>query len=134
MHQKSSDGALRYWDFTLLDMLAMQLSFLLSHAILNHGGFLYLNPPCRMLAIIFFSAQMALGLHSDSYDHIYTRDNFAEFTKLIVQVVEIWLLPEGNHLHHHHLPEPGLLLPHLEQAPPPAQRPVPAQDGDRHHP
>ena len=92
MHQKSSDGALRYWDFTLLDMLAMQLSFLLSHAILNHGGFLYLNPPCRMLAIIFFSAQMALGLHSDSYDHIYTRDNFAEFTKLIVQVVEIWLL------------------------------------------
>ena len=40
MQQKSSDSALRYWEFTLLDMLAMQLSFLLSHSILGHEGFL----------------------------------------------------------------------------------------------
>ena len=92
MHRKSSDGALRFWEFTLLDMLAMQLSFLLSHSILGHEGFLYANPACRMQAIIFFSAQMALGLHSDSYDHIFTRDSFAELVKLLVNVVEIWLL------------------------------------------
>ena len=92
MQQKSSDTALRYLDFTLLDMLAMQLSFLLSHSILGHEGFLYSNPVCRMQALIFFSAQMALGLHSDSYDHIFSRDNFAEFLKLLVNVAEIWLL------------------------------------------
>ena len=92
MHRKSSDGALQFWEFTLLDMLAMQLSFLLSHSILGHEGFLYANPACRMQAIIFFSAQMALGLHSDSYDHIFTRDSFAELVKLLVNVVEIWLL------------------------------------------
>ena len=92
MHRKSSDGALRFWEFTLLDMLAMQLSFLLSHSILGHEGFLYANPACRMQAMIFFSAQMALGLHSDSYDHIFTRDSFAELVKLLVNVVEIWLL------------------------------------------
>ena len=92
MHRKSSDSALRYWEFTLIDMLAMQLSFLLSHSLLGHEGFLYFNPTCRMQAIIFFSAQMALGLHSDTYDHIYSRDHFAEFTKLLVNMVEIWLL------------------------------------------
>ena len=92
MHRRSSDSALRYLEFTLLDMLAMQLSFLLSHSLLGHEGFLYLNPQCRMQAVIFFSAQMALGLHSDSYDHIYSRDHFAEFTKLLVHVMEIWLL------------------------------------------
>ena len=92
MQPKSSDTALRHWDFTLLDMLAMQLSFLLSHSLLGHEGFLYLNPVCRMQAMIFFSAQMALGLHSDSYDHIYSRDNFAEFLKLLVNMLEIWLL------------------------------------------
>ena len=92
MHRKSSDGALRFWEFTLLDMLAMQLSFLLSHSLLGHEGFLYANPACRMQAMIFFSAQMALGLHSDSYDRIFTRDSFAELVKLLVNVVEIWLL------------------------------------------
>lgn len=92
MRQRSSDGALKYWEFTLLDMLAMQLSFLLSHAILGHRGFLYADPSCRMQALIFFSAQMALGLHSDSYDHIYARDSFSEFLKLLVNIMEIWLL------------------------------------------
>ena len=92
MQQKSSDSALRYLDFTLLDMLAMQLSFLLAHNILGHEGFLYFNQVCRMQAIIYFMAQMALGIHSDSYDHIFSRDNFAEFSKLLVNVAEIWFL------------------------------------------
>ena len=92
MRPKNSDSALRHWDFTLLDMLAMQLSFLLSHSLLGHEGFMYFNPSCRMQALIFFSAQMALGMHSDSYDHIFTRDNFAEFLKLLVNLLEIWLL------------------------------------------
>lgn len=70
----------------------MQLSFMLSHALLNHEKFLYANSACRMLAIVFFSSQMALGLHSDSYDHVYSRDNFAEFTKLLVNLAEIWVL------------------------------------------
>ena len=92
MQSKSSDSALRHWDFTLLDMLAMQLSFLLSHSILGHEGFMYFNPSCRMQALIFFSAQMALGIHSDSYDHVFSRDNFAELIGLLVNVFEIGLL------------------------------------------
>lgn len=92
MHARGSDSALQYWEFTLIDMLAMQLSFLLSHSILHHEGFLYANPECRMNALIFFSAQMALGLHSDSYDRIYSRDSFAEFIKLLVNMLEIWIL------------------------------------------
>ncbi len=92
MHRKSSDSAIQHWDFTLLDMLAMQLSFLVAHLILGHEGFMYANPTCRMQALIFFSAQMALGMHSETYDHIYSRDSFAEIMMLLVNVAEIWIL------------------------------------------
>ena len=92
MHRRGSDGALRHLDFTVIDMLAMQLSFIFTHLVMGHEGFLYLNPNCRMLAIIAFSAQMALGMFSDSYDRIFVRDSFSEFTKLLLNVAEIWLL------------------------------------------
>ncbi len=92
MHRRGSDGALRHLDFTVLDMLSMQLSFLITHLVMGHEGFLYLNSNCRMQAIVAFSAQMALGMFSDAYDHIFVRDKFSEFTKLLLNVMEIWLL------------------------------------------
>lgn len=92
MHRRGSDGALRHLDFTVLDMVAMQLSFILTHIVMGHEGSVYLNPVCRMQAIVAFSAQMAIGFFSDAYDHIFMRDNFSEFMKLLLNVVEIWLL------------------------------------------
>ena len=92
MHSKSSDIALHHWDFTLLDMLAMQLSFILAHYLLGHEGFLYTSADCRMQALVFFSAQMALGLHSDAYDHVFSRDNFDEIVQLLVNTAEAMLL------------------------------------------
>lgn len=92
MHRRGSDGALRHLDFTVIDMLAMQLGFIFTHLVMGHEGFLYLNPDCRIKAIIAFSAQMALGMFSDSYDRIYVRDDFSEFTKLLLNLAEIWLL------------------------------------------
>ena len=92
MQKRGSDGALRHLDFTVLDMLVMQLSFMLTHLVMGHEHFLYLNSACRIQAIIAFSAQMALGMYSDAYDHIFVRDKFAEFTKLLLNVAEIWLL------------------------------------------
>ena len=92
MHRIGSDGAMRHLDFTLFDMLIMQLSFMITHTVMGHETFLYLNHPCRVQAIIFFSAQMALGMYSETYNHIFTRDLFDEFTMLLINVVEIWLL------------------------------------------
>lgn len=92
MHRSGSDGAMRHLDFTLFDMLIMQLSFMITHSIMGHESFLYFNHPCRVQAIIFFSAQMALGMHSETYNHIFTRDLFDEFLMLLINVLEIWLL------------------------------------------
>ena len=92
MQRRGSDGALRHLDFTVLDMLIMQLSFLITHTVMGHEQFMYFNPLCRMQAIIAFSAQMALGIYSDAYDHVFVRDKFAEFGKLLLNVAEIWLL------------------------------------------
>ena len=76
MHSRGSDGAMRHLDFTILDMLVMQFSFIITHGVMGHEGFMYLNHVCRVQAIIFFSAQMALGMYSNTYDHIFTRGIF----------------------------------------------------------
>mgnify|MGYP002625715441 CR=1 FL=1 len=44
------------------------------------------------LAIIFFIAQIALGLLSSIYDHVFTRDSFMEYVSLLLNIGEIWLL------------------------------------------
>ena len=92
MHSRGSDGAIRHLDFTILDMLVMQFSFIITHGVMGHEGFMYLNHVCRVQAIIFFSAQMALGMYSNTYDHIFTRGIFEEFYRLLINVAEIWLL------------------------------------------
>ena len=91
MHRIGSDGALRHLDFTLLDILTMQLSLLLMSWIMYRHGRVYTDPGLRMQAIALFSAQLALGLLSKSYDGVFTRDVFAEFTALLLYVGETWL-------------------------------------------
>ena len=92
MHRRGSDSALRHLDFLLFDILAMQIAFMLMYWITRHRGLIYLDPSFRVQPIIFFSAQMALGMFSDVYDHIFTRDMYTEFGSLLLSVFEIWLL------------------------------------------
>ena len=61
MQAKSSDSALRHWDFTLLDMLAMQLIFLLAHTLLLHEGFMYFNPHKLLDGFMYHVGLVELG-------------------------------------------------------------------------
>ena len=92
MHTRGADGALRHLDFLLFDMLSMQLGFILMYWIIGNDGLIHLDPEYRIQPIIFFSAQMALGLFSDMYDHVFVRDMYSEFGYLLRNVAEIWLL------------------------------------------
>lgn len=92
MHRTGEDGALRHLDYAVLDAVCMQISFLLMYYLMGYNGFLYLNQRYRIAAIIFFSAQMALGLFSDTYNRIFKRRAYQEFVSLLQYVLEVWLL------------------------------------------
>lgn len=92
MHRSGEDGALRHLDYALLDVICMQVSFMLMFYLMKHEGFLYFNTRYRTAATIFFSAQMALGLFSDTYNGIFKRTPYHEFTLLLQYVTEVWLL------------------------------------------
>ncbi|MBR6185702.1 MAG: sugar transferase [Clostridia bacterium] len=92
MHRRGSDSALRHLDFLVCDILVMQFSFILMYWITRHAGLIYLDPAFRVQPIIFFSAQMALGMFSDVYDHVFTRNTYKEFGSLLLSMFEIWLL------------------------------------------
>ena len=92
MHRAGKDGALRYLDFALLDILCMQFSLIMAYWLTGHSGLIYLETDYRIQACIFFSAQMALGLFSDCYDGILNRGPYAEFWVLLRYVAEVWLL------------------------------------------
>ena len=92
MHRRGDDNALRHLDFTIIDIIAMQLSFILLYWITGHYGLIYLDPYYRIQAVVFFSGQMALGLFSDVYHGVLTRDAHEEFNIMLRYSLEIWLL------------------------------------------
>ena len=92
MHRSGKDGALRHLDYAVLDVLCMQLAFMLMFSLRGHSGLVYFTARYRIAATIFFSAQMALGLFSDTYNGIARRNAYQEFVCLALYVTEVWLL------------------------------------------
>ena len=91
MHHSEDDNALKYLDFTAIDIIAMQLSCLLMYWITRSGGIIYQDPRCRLLAYGFLVAQLALGLFSDNHCGALHRDAKAEFFRVILYILELWL-------------------------------------------
>ena len=91
MHSNRSDSALRHLDFAFFDVLVMQLSFILMYAITRHSGFIYHDEQYLIQASAVFVAQVGLGLFSNAYDQIFTRDIYAEMKSLLVNILLILL-------------------------------------------
>ena len=92
MHTSQTDNALRHLDFTFFDTVVMQISFLLMHFLTRHEGFLYADGDHRMVALVFFFVQIVLGLFSDIYDKVFTRDSHREFWALLRNVFLVLVL------------------------------------------
>lgn len=92
LHKTDGETGLQHLDFVLLDMSVMQICFQLMYWIMGHQGIIYADPAYRIQAIIFFSAQMALGLTSDAYSLITVRSRFKEFSLMNAFFLEMWLL------------------------------------------
>ena len=92
MHTNRSDSALRHLDFAFFDVLVMQLSFIMMYGITRHEGFIYNDEKYLIQASIFLVVQIALGLFSNAYDRIFTRNMYEELKSLLLNIVMIVLL------------------------------------------
>ncbi len=92
MHTNRSDSALRHLDFAVLDVLVMQLSFILMYSITRHRGFIYSDEKYIVQASVFLVVQITLGLFSNAYERIFTRSMYDELKSLLLNTILIELL------------------------------------------
>lgn len=91
MHRSGDENAFRYFDFTIIDILAMQLSCMIMYWASGHTGMIYQDPQYRMLAFCFLTAQLSLGLFSDNHFGVLRRNAREGFLKLLLYTLELWL-------------------------------------------
>ena len=77
MNQRPVRGWIKHIDFIVLDMVCLQLAFLLAHSVLISGGNPYLNSYYRYLIVILTLAQMLTIILTDNYTGI-TRRGYLE--------------------------------------------------------
>ncbi len=70
----------------------MQISFVLMYIFTKHTGFIYADETYEIQAAVFLVVQIALGMFSNAYDKIFTRDMYAELKSLLLNVGLIFLL------------------------------------------
>ncbi len=110
MHTRDTDSALQHLDFAFLDIVVLQLSLMLMYWITGHHGFIYQYEHYRVMAITFLFAQLAIGMFADIYVKIFTRDVFAEFKALLLDVALVWLAGGAFLLLLHTAPTPKEMI------------------------
>lgn len=103
MNLKPGKGWLKHADFIILDILCLQLSFILAHWLIMGVQNPYKIGSYRYLAAIFFFAQMAVILFGYNYKGILRRGYIKEAGKiiqyslsiLVVAVVFLFLIHES---------------------------------------
>lgn len=92
MYKKSAKGWLKHWDFILLDIICLQLSFVVAYYLRQGDGNLYSDHLYSGVAISFILCQIAVMFFSQSYQGILKRGYYAEFTKTVKHVCMVMLL------------------------------------------
>ena len=90
MHRRGDDNALNHIDFTVTDIVVMQLCCMLAY-FLFYNGLLYTDPVYRVLAFSLLAGQLALGLFSDNLSGVLTRNFRDGIFRLMLYTVELWL-------------------------------------------
>lgn len=81
MYKKSAQGWLKHWDFILLDIICLQLSFVVAYYLRQGDGNLYSDHLYSGVAISFILCQIAVMFFSQSYQGILKRGYYANLPK-----------------------------------------------------
>jgi exopolysaccharide biosynthesis polyprenyl glycosylphosphotransferase len=86
MRNKKKNIWYKHGDFILLDMICLQLAYLLAYAIRHNYGFAYQSQMYRDFAYIIVFSGIATGLLLENYKNILQRGSLVELKKTILEV------------------------------------------------
>ena len=89
MYGKVSDSWMKHWDFILLDLLGLQLCYVLSCCLWN-GGKVYTDDLYLNMGIIIALADICVVFFTENYKGIMRRGYFQEFKSVCRHI--IWVL------------------------------------------
>lgn len=92
MYKKSPQGWLKHWDFILLDMISLQLAFIIAYLIRNGLSNPYSQKIYQNEAIIFMLCQLVIIFINQSFEEILKRGYYEEFVKTLRHVCLVMLL------------------------------------------
>lgn len=87
MNRKPAKGLLKHADFIILDLLVLQLCFILSRWILVGADNPYNDQPFRLLAGVLFFSQIFVTVFSNNYKGILKRGMLDELFKVITYTI-----------------------------------------------
>lgn len=92
MYRKSDKGWLKHWDFILLDLLCLQIAYILAYEI-RHGIHLpYNNLLYRNMTFIFVLIQIFVTFFGESFKNVLRRGYYKEFSMTFRHVCLVILL------------------------------------------
>lgn len=92
MYRKSDKGWLKHWDFILLDLLCLQMAYILAYDI-RHGIHLpYSSVLYRDMALVFLFVQIFVTFFGESFKNVLRRGYYNEFAKTFRHVCLVILL------------------------------------------
>ena len=97
MNKKHTDGWKKHWDFILLDLCALQLSYILAYWLVHGIHNPYAVQIFRYLAAVFLISQLAVIVFSGNYSGILRRHRYQElaavgqFAAVMLGLVTIFL-------------------------------------------
>ena len=83
MNKKHVKGWAKHWDFILLDLACLQLSFILVYWLLHDLSSPYRDPIFRSLAVLLFVCQLLVVLFAGNYSGILRRNKFEELSSVL---------------------------------------------------
>ena len=88
MYKRSIQGWLKHIDFILLDVLALQLAFILAYAY-RHGGMPYGSDQYKSLAIMLVVVDILVAAVFNTMHNVMRRGYFVEFMQTLKQVLVV---------------------------------------------
>lgn len=92
MYRKDSDGWLKHTDFIVLDMICLQLAYLLAYEIRGHAAGPYETMLYRNMAIFLELADLIVIFAFDTMKSVLKRGHYVEFTVTLKHVVMVGAL------------------------------------------
>ena len=104
MYRKDSDGWLKHVDFMLLDIICLQLSFILAYALRGMGMDLYSDVLYRNMAVFLCLADLVVIFTAGTMKSVLKRGHYKEFVATLKQsalvgvlaIIYLFVIQEGQ--------------------------------------